>query len=182
MINRVVELLKQEGFVNDENDQIVMAGLQKMMHIVLDIIFTVLCSWSLGDIMAGLVYGTAYGILRVYAGGYHAKSKTVCTILTYLSIIVSLTAIFYVPYHRHIIYFLLAICIGVIVCTAPVESVNKPLSKLEKKMFYRYCIGILLAEVLLCCIFVRLGFSLYAKAVSVAILQVVIGMGVVKRK
>lgn len=50
------------------------------------------------------------------------------------------------------------------------------------RTFYRYCFGIFLAEVLLCYMFVRLGFSLYAKAVSVAILQVVIGMGVVKRR
>ena len=136
MINRVVELLKQEGLVNDGNDQIVKTGLQKLAHIISDIIFTVVCSCFLGDIVAGLVYGTGYGILRIYAGGYHAKSKMVCTVLTYLSILVSLLAIFYVPYNRYIIYFLLAVCICVIVCAAPVESENKPLSMLEKRIFY----------------------------------------------
>lgn len=54
--------------------------------------------------------------------------------------------------------------------------------KIVYTKFYNYCIVAFLAKHLLCYVFVGMEVELYAKAGSIAITLVVIGMGVVKRR
>ena len=133
---KISNWLWQDGIIPKDDMEIVQYGISQLLSLLLNL-FTLLCICFLcGTVFQGMVFLVLFWPMRIYAGGYHAKSKMVCTVLTYLSILVSLLAIFYVPYNRYIIYFLLAVCICVIVCAAPVESENKPLSKLEKRIFY----------------------------------------------
>lgn len=176
MINKIVELLKQEKLVDITNEQIIMVGLQKLGNTVIDFFFAIFCAGVLGDIVVGIFFELGYRILRIYAGGYHAKDKKVCTWLTYVSTLFSIAIAFLVPVNWFVICFLLIILISIIAWIAPVESVNKPLNNMERKVFYRYCMGITLMEALLCCAFIYFDLELYAGTISISMLLVVIGL------
>ena len=58
----------------------------------------------------------------------------------------------------------------------PVENENKPLRKMEKKVYKRKCIAISLGELGLYAFFTVMGLAVYARTVCIAIIMVAIGV------
>ena len=85
----------------------------------------------MGNIVIGILFEINYSILRIYAGGYHAKTRNKCMILTYTSKILCLWVCFEVSIGDKIMRDLLCVVTTVIICIAPVENENRPLNKIE---------------------------------------------------
>ena len=174
-MSRLLSILQTQGFVDDSNDKIVELGLQRLKTIVLDILFSLLLSFLLGDLLVGIIFELSYCILRVYAGGYHAPTKLICTWLSYISVVLFLILIFFLPLRSIVMHMLLSAAILSVVLFSPVESKNKPLSNREKQVYRRNSLLIAIAELAAYLLLFYNNTVLYAKTICFAICLVAIG-------
>ena len=137
MIKRILDWLYAQGYVNESNNKIIELGLQRMKSTFTSIIFSAIVSWLMGDVIVGLLFELTYIPIRIYAGGYHASSKRRCECLSYGSLLLCMILIFYVPMKMEIIHVLLVFSGGIILLQSPIESSNKRLNSVEKKVYRR---------------------------------------------
>ena len=177
MINKVIELLRNAGLVDSTNDKIILLGLRRIFAALTDLFIAMVWAMILGDLFVGILFEVCYSVLRIYVGGFHAKDEKTCKYLTYTSTLVCVFVVF--TWSLNDIYTMHCLVIGlvaVILFNAPIENENKPLAKNEKKIYYLYCIGISIAELVVYFLFVQNEMVLYARTVCIAILLVVVGV------
>lgn len=182
MTSKIIELFKNAGLINSENDQIVLLGVRRICGALMDLFIATVWSLVLGDIFVGILFEICYSVLRIYAGGYHASSVRMCKRLTYTSTLISILIVFMVDINGILVHCLVALFICLIGFNAPVENVNKPLNKIEKKVYKRNCIVISSVEIGLYIFFEIMEFAIYARTVCMAIVLVAIGVIIEKRK
>ena len=137
MTRRILEWLYKLGYVNESNDKIIELGLERIQSTFASITFSAIVSWLMGDVIVGLLFELTYIPIRIYAGGYHASSKRRCEYLSYGSLLLCMILIFYVPMKMEIIHVLLVFSGGIILLQSPIESSNKRLNSVEKKVYRR---------------------------------------------
>lgn len=174
-MSKLAAHLREQGYINDTNDKIISTGLKRLKNLLIDIIFSLLIGLLLGDPLAGLLFELSYSIIRIYAGGYHASTERICIWLTYISTLLCIVLIFYLPLIPTAMHILLGMSIVVLVLLSPVENANKPLGTREKKVYRQKCLFLMLLEVLLYFVFVLVHASLYAKAVCFALAMIALG-------
>lgn len=182
MTDTIIKIFRNAGFVNPANEQIILLGVRRICGALKDLLIAMLWSFTLGDIFVGILFEACYSLLRIYAGGYHASSEKLCKYLTYASTFICILIIFIIPLKGYPLHCLIVCLVVLIVFNTPVENENKPLNKKEKKIYHGYCMAILLVETVLYFLFVLLDMALYSKTVCIAILLVVIGVIIGKRK
>lgn len=182
MTNKIIELFRNAGLINSENDQIVLLGVRRICGALTDLVIATTWSLILGDIFVGILFEICYSILRIYAGGYHASSARVCKWLTYTSTLTSILIVFKVDISGFILHSLVVLFVCLIGFNAPVENENKPLNGTEKKVYKRQCIAISLGEIGLYTFFEIMGLTVYARTVCIAIVMVAIGVIFGKQK
>ena len=89
-MNKLIVILKNVGCVNNDNERIVIYGLQKIKIILEDIALVIIGGMIFGNVIAAIIYESAYIILRIYAGGYHAATEKKCKCLSLISLVASL--------------------------------------------------------------------------------------------
>lgn len=178
---RIISIFEKNGLVDDSNREIITFGLTKMISTALMLMFTIVLSVLMGDFLVGILFETSFIMLRRYAGGYHAKTQKMCMVMTYLSTLLCVAMIFYVPVNMHFAGVLVALFNIEIFCRAPIESENKPLNLIEKKIYRRKSIIITLLLSVLFLLFIILNLPIYSKTIFVAMLLVFIGMLCVTR-
>lgn len=175
-MSKLLSILQTQGFVDNSNDKIVELGLQRLKTIVLDILFSLLASFLFGDLIVGILFELSYCILRVYAGGYHAPTKFICTWFSYISVLLFLILIFFLPLGSIAMHMLLCAAMLSIVLFSPVESKNKPLSNREKQVYRRNSLLIAATELAAYLLLFFNNTALYAKTICFAICLVAIGL------
>lgn len=181
MTDKIIEVFRNAGLVNSENDKIILLGVRRIGGALTDLFIAMLWSLIWGDVFVGILFEVCYSVLRIYAGGYHASSERICKYLTYASTLISILIIFKAGIDGYVMHCLVAALVCLIVWNAPVENKNKPLSEKEKKIYKRYCIVISFIEMGLYLIFILINMTVYARTVCIAILLVAIGVIVEKK-
>ena len=119
---------------------------------------------------------TAYFLLRIYAGGYHANEEKKCKILTRLNIVIGLLFITYFQISDFLLHILIGIGSLLIYELAPVENSKRKLGKYEKYEFKKK-IRIILLVILL--IYIIVGFicnKKIMKAITYDIIVISVGL------
>ena len=165
-MSKLIAHLQEQGYVNGTNDKIVSTGLKRLKSLLCDIAFSLL---------VGLLFELSYSIVRIYAGGYHASTERICIWLTYISTLLCIVLIFYLPLIPIAMNILLGISIVVLFVYSPVENANKPLNQREKEVYRKKCLFTMLLEALLYFVFLLARAPLYAKAVCFALAMVALG-------
>ena len=158
------------------NREIITFGLTKMISTALMLMFTIIISVLMGDFLVGILFEASFIMLRRYAGGYHAETQEKCMIMTYLSTLLCVATIFFVPVNMYFAGALVALFNIEIFRRAPIESKNKPLNLIEKMIYRRKTIVITLLLSVLFLLFIMLDLPIYSKTIFVAMLLVFIGM------
>ena len=83
----IFKTLDQAGYITTSNDKIVKNGIKRVIHLLEDFSFVIVISVVFGKLEAGILMEFLFFLLRIYAGGYHAKDEVNCKILTYGSIV-----------------------------------------------------------------------------------------------
>lgn len=75
MKNKLFKQLRQMNLMNDNNGKILETGLERLKSNILIFLFVLIVSTYMGNIVIGILFEINYSILRIYAGGYHAKHE-----------------------------------------------------------------------------------------------------------
>lgn len=168
----MVKCIAQTLSLPKEDSMILEYGLKKIGVFIEDIVFTLICGWILGIILESMIFQVSFMMLRIHAGGYHAKNEQQCKVQSAIVTVLALVCIkeiSFVTWHRYLAVVLTSIFIA---AKAPVETPNKPLTIKEKYVFHKKsCIIIALLNILTG-IFMSLQWRFFANPLAVTIITV----------
>lgn len=155
---------------------------------ILDTIFNIITFLIIGILFKmpfeTIVFTLGYIPLRIYAGGYHAKTPFRCWCLSNIILAVSLVLVqnaenFYIAF-----CILSLIAVMVLIILMPVEDLHKPLDQNDRKKYKKRGITILVVEICLSIVLVLLHYiqiSIVLNSIWV-LLSVMLILGVIKNK
>lgn len=180
MISRVMQILQEQGYVDASNDKIILLGLQRTKALMEDMIFAIVLGLFLGNVFAGLLFEISFNVNRMYTGGYHASSKKMCNIISKGNTIICLIAAFLCPINADVFYIMAGCSAITIFLLTPIESENKKINDMERKIYKYRSILIVVITVVLYILFLWGKMFLYANILSFALFSVAVGLVAVK--
>ena len=134
-------LISQEVIDKDEFD-IYVYGYETALSGIIDFLMISIIGWFTHQLHSTLVFFVMFVSIRLYVGGYHAKTYFQCKIM-FISIY--LLVIFLSNLYLPIVGIVIALVsyLITVICFAPIENINKPLDDSEKKKYRK--IGIVLS-------------------------------------
>lgn len=138
--------LVEKHFPN-EDTEIMEYGLYVLIGKMIFTAVIVLIGVLLGELVSILLFTLFYTPLRSFAGGIHAKTQFRCFIfsLVMLFLIALVNKYIFIP--NYISYIALIFSFITVMLLSPVETPNKPLDKMEKKVYGRKVKIIALIEI-----------------------------------
>ena len=135
MTNMLTNFIIQHSDVKREDADIIAFGVKYGLITLAEILGMVVISFLMRELIPGAVILIAFISIRVYAGGYHAKTLPRCVVMSIIlfTLIILGYKMLYLPI---IVKGLIALFLGVLILIfSPVENDNRRLSKNEKKVF-----------------------------------------------
>lgn len=171
----IAQKLHDNNSISSEQYEICRFGVQQGLTIILNAITIIAIGAVMGELIQALLFMALYAPLRSNAGGYHARTSTLCYIYSILLMIAILLAMKYlaIPYFICIITFIIS-CVIVLILS-PVEDANKPLDNTEQKVYKKRTFEITAVEIL---IFISTSI-LNVKWITLCIMWVFLTMGVI---
>lgn len=177
---RCVELLTQKmitlNIIKDEDKNIYQYGIENGITILANIITSFLIGIFTKKLDLVLVFLLSFISLRTYAGGFHLEKKLTCYIYSNLILIVPLYG--YEAYYQLFsnIYAFVLLCFIFLIITilSPVESRRRRYDSIEKKIFKKRSILILIVQSVIYLLLIQMGASRYAYIILVSLFVVAI--------
>lgn len=182
--NMVTNLFIMMSVIQEEDKELYQYGVEQICSIVLNIMTTVIIGVLYGMISEILIFMFAYIPLRIYAGGFHAKTSLRCYLCSVAITIIALSVMKFVKIPYFICIIAAAVSSIVILSAAPIEDKNKPLDSVEKTVFKKRTVFIWLAEIILLLIFLILKLDLFVVPISLSMLLegIMLVLGIIKNK
>lgn len=145
----IVNGLIDNGIVQEEKRQIYEYGVGQILFTSLNFVVFLIIGIMSDSIISISIFLACYMFIRVYAGGYHAKTKVMCFSLSNLMILIVVVLNQYLQdvVWSHII--MLVIGGGIVYYFGPVETANKPLDNQEVTVYKKKLRQILGGDVIL---------------------------------
>lgn len=182
MINKVMQILQEQGYVDASNDKIILLGLQRTKAIIEDMIFAIVIGFFMGNAFAGFLFEISFSVNRMYTGGYHASSKKMCNIISKGNTIICLIVAFLCPINESILCIVTGSSAITIFRLSPIESENKMICDMERVIYRHRSIFIMVATIILSVMFIWIDMYLYSEILSLALFSVAFGLKVVKKE
>lgn len=172
----IADILEEQNRFTADDKEVYRYGIQQGLNLILNILTTLIIGCFCGMIYQSILFLICYIPLRIFCGGYHAKTHLCC----YICSIIMITCILLVTKHlsfNMLVYevFVLLSLITILVL-APVEDKNKKLDNNEKRVFRKRACILTFLEVLLFHIFCIIHFMFCYKIVFMALLSLSILM------
>lgn len=135
MTNMLTNFIIQHSDAKREDADIIAFGVKYGLITLAEILGMVVISFLMRELIPGAVILIAFISIRVYAGGYHAKTLPRCVVMSTIlfTLIILGYKMLYLPI---IVKGLIALFWGVLILIfSPVENDNRRLSENEKKVF-----------------------------------------------
>jgi accessory gene regulator B len=146
--DRIIKNLCESGLITKDSIDIYQFGLEATLLKFIHVTTMMIIGVCLDMVPETATFIVSYSILRIYAGGFHTKSKLRCYWISWLMIISVLILVKFCPAQ-----IISAVTIGisipsflVIFIMAPVENSNKPLDDIEIYHYRKIARIILIAE------------------------------------
>ena len=180
--DNIVKLMLNNKIIEENKVVICRWGISH----ILDTLFNIITFLTIGILfkmpIETIIFTLGYIPLRIYAGGYHAKTPFRCWCLSNIILVVSLVLVqnaekFYIAFG-----ILSLIAVVVLIILMPVEDLHKPLDEIDRKTYKKRGIAILAVEI---CISVALAL-LHCNKISLVLgsiwvlLSVMLILGVIK--
>lgn len=164
-----------------EDVSLVSFGIVQGLRTLIEIIIMLITGFVFRLYWQGVVILVVFMPLRIYAGGYHAKTPLQCALKTWLLFLGVLLWLKFVPAYLWVQILLLA---GTAVCLwkfAPVQHVNKPLEEYEVLKYRKRAFLIFGAETVFFVVFRVFGFVNLARCIvlGIAMMQIIMMLGVI---
>lgn len=131
----LVNKLTSNQIINNEDRAVYKYGLEIFLSLITKIIFLTALAYIFNAIIEMVIFSTTFFLLRINAGGYHAKTFLGCfiaTILFIFGVVRVLNVIFIPPY---ITMCILLVANILIFLYAPVDTPNKRLTPKEYSIY-----------------------------------------------
>ena len=144
-------------------------GIQQLLTLILNIVSFFIIGIIFHVILPTILFLLFYAILRIYAGGYHAKTPIRCYLFSNVIVILFAIIFQHLPMTHIGCSIFTLICAVFILCFSPVGCKNKPLSEKEKKHYRTRSIIVLLAEIAAQQVSVWIGLEMIMFSATLAI-------------
>jgi len=175
--SRMAGILCENNIIREEDKEIVAYGLDALLSTLINLVIILALGLLLGKIADTAVFLLAFATLRVFAGGYHAKTRIGCT-ATFLVIYLSGMALLHHTPDTWVQPAAIAVALAslaLVLWMAPIEHPNRPFTDNEYLAFKKASRTIACLEALLVLSGSFLpGYSKLAYCISLAMLGVVI--------
>lgn len=173
---RLTNWLVEEKIIPEEEKEIVCYGLENLTSNLLGVMLILAVGILLGHTAEGLILAVTVLPLRKNAGGYHAKTRTRCFLVSAALLVIS-TGIFFVFRWSKKVYLTVALLSTIIVfLLAPVGNENKRLDEEEHRVYRRRTRIILFVEMAIFLIAYIAGWESLFKAISCSFFIVAVSL------
>ena len=132
---RITDRLEENGTISKSNRELYEYGLRQMMLSFVNIGTTFLIGIAMSMILEAVIFTCAYIPLRIFAGGYHAKTPQRCWAISAIMLTFNLLVIKWFTYLNDWILVLSLIAFIGIFILSPVDNCSKPLDEIETKRY-----------------------------------------------
>ena len=172
--NKIAEILIKQKIVDKDDVEIYQFGIYQAISFFVNILSTIVILAVYDMFFEGLLFCLFYFLLRCYGGGYHAKSPVYCYILSVLLIIVEMNLINYFKQNIFVNFLIIPSCL-IVWILSPIETDNKKLDNLERKVYQGRTRVILLVSILSAILLYVLNMSivsLFMAIITEAFMQI----------
>ncbi len=138
--------------LDNDNREIIRYGLEILFIKIVFSMCALLIAFSLHCFRECIVFLIAFSAIRTSAGGYHAKTRIQCFVMSMFMIIINIGAVKLVAHYISLYYYLAPLALISVVAIwflSPVDTENRPLDVDEKIRFKRRTRIILCLEIVL---------------------------------
>lgn len=171
------DYLVKKNVAKQEDREIYIYGFEALFSTLVNTILVIISGILLGILKETIIYVIGFAILRVYCGGYHAKTHIGC--VTYFGVLYfsSMALIYFFPYQYSASFSVASAILSYlfILKFAPIEHKNRPFVGNEFAVFRRAAriIGFLEVCVITIIAFTQPHLAKVSLTLSVAVLSVV---------
>lgn len=151
--------LVQSNIVKAEDAEIYIYGINQILTSVLNVSSALIIGLILGTFFEVMVFMAAYIPLRIFAGGYHAKTPLRCYIFSLIMLIVVSIGMKYLLLSELAYYAALSAALLIVLVISPVEDKNKPLDEIEHKVYKKRALIIAATELMISIVFRLAGLD-----------------------
>lgn len=143
--NATIEQLCNADIIGENEKELYKFGLEGLLFTSLNLGTALIIGIVMDAILECVVFLMAFLPLRQYAGGYHAKTRVGCYLLSVTCIWVAMSILVHQEFKKYMLVMACAMVI-VIFLLSPVENENRELTCDEKMRYGRIAKVILLLE------------------------------------
>ena len=138
--------MKQSSIIKDGEEELYSYGLFVLLSQLFFVIVVVFFGVAFSCIVESLVFYLLFRFIRIYAGGFHAKTETRCEIMSVLSILLCIVAIRLtnIVNVKELLLVLSTVSLVTIIAFCPLDTPEKPLTSNEFRTFRKISLLILL--------------------------------------
>lgn len=166
----IVQFMLKHGIIEAEDAEIYQFGFNQLIFISINLITTVVIGIVFSMLFESVIFLVSYMVVRVYAGGYHAKTQFRCYIISSLFIVLALIGVKYIIWEGFVNIIAITIAAIIIFKLSPVETKNKPLDEIETKIYKTKSRQRLAVIYVLCIMAKLLAYDAIFKSMSMAII------------
>ncbi len=171
LIHKLVEINILKGKITKEEADLYAYGymllVEKILIFMISILVAVLCDAFFEIILLCITFIP----LRTYSGGYHAKSRWACMILSGIFLIVGIYSMRWLKHFIDMKLFVMGeiLCGFVMMKFAPVDVEQRKITSSERKYFRKVLAVINGIEIILGIVSLTFGKTIYASSILVSI-------------
>lgn len=143
--NRIATSFVKNDVIPEEDQPVYQYGIELLVSNFISIVLIMTCGLILGRGLEAVVFLLCFIPVRLYSGGYHAKTYFRCD-MTFLFIFLGCTLVYQFFLYYPVFPVLLLTNIAAILITikyAPIENPGKPLTDEQKKQYKIVSISII---------------------------------------
>lgn len=138
MLERIADsiavLFLKKNIINEDELPVYQYGMQVLICNIAGMLTVLIVGILISRLVESIIFITIYATLRIYTGGYHARTPLVCNIVflgTYL-VTVMLEAL---KVNNSVVWIMYLLSCLIILRFSPIENVNKELDEKDKEIY-----------------------------------------------
>lgn len=149
LTHKIVSTLWKGGFDAANEKEIYEFGIETAILKFVHIITMVLIGIAFGLLVQTILFVICYSTIRAYAGGFHAKTRINCYIISVIMIIAVLFVLKISPvqYRKQISLVGMLLSTAVILWLSPEDNPNKRLDQIEINRYKKIVIKLIIIEI-----------------------------------
>lgn len=184
LADNIVKWMLSNQIIEEKKAVICRWGISHILDTVFNIATFLIIGILFNMPFETIIFTIGYIPLRIYAGGYHAKTPFRCWCVSNIILAVSLEIVQNAE-NCYIAFGIVSlIAVVVLITLMPVEDLHKPLDQNDRKKYKKHGAAILAAEICLSVFFVLLHYSQISLVLNSIwiLLSVMLILGKIKNK